>query len=229
MSSADRKTRASSHGSRTLAVAAWALSSEDRAFALRLASRTGLSSVRYLPSMEQFHVPDIARNATMPRLTLDQPEALLRQDEEIDLVDGSVIGLELEIGPRPVGIVVGQTGTHEIKSVSLVVVLRRSDDLPAWGFHASLSANGNWSSCGQSFCSPLPWRSFNFLQHRIEVFPAKQTVVVHRMPVSDDLSRRFPVPKGIRRHAEVIGCFGDPEIIPQLDHTTVSPRINHAS
>ena len=42
-------------------------------------------------------------------LHLDQPEALLGQDEQIDLVDGPVVGLELEVGPGPVRVVVGQT------------------------------------------------------------------------------------------------------------------------
>ena len=204
-------------------MAAWALSSEDRAFALRLASRTGLSSERILAVLEQCPGADIARNAAAPRLALDEPEALLRQDEQIDLVDGPVIGLELEIGPRPVRIVIGQTGSDEIQSVSPcsycdgVMIFQRGDSMrhllpTATRLHAAhhfaLRCRGGRSS---------------FLQHRIEVFPAKQTIVVHRMAMSSDLSCRFPVPKRIRRHAEVVGRLGDPEIIPQLGHTTVSP------
>ena len=56
-SSAERKTRASSHGSRTLLTAGWALSRDERAFAFRLARSTGLSSERILPSCERVHVP----------------------------------------------------------------------------------------------------------------------------------------------------------------------------
>ena len=56
-SSADRKTRASSQGTLTLATADWALSSEERAFALRLASRTGLSSDLTLPSSVRVQEP----------------------------------------------------------------------------------------------------------------------------------------------------------------------------
>ena len=37
-----------------------------------------------------------------PALDLDQPEALLGQDQQIDLVDGPVGGLELEVGPGAV-------------------------------------------------------------------------------------------------------------------------------
>ena len=134
-SSADRKTRASSHGSRILLTADWALSSEDSAFALRLASRTGLSSERSLPSWEQVHVPVSPADAAAPRLALDEPEALLGQDQQIDLVDGPVVGLELEIGPRPVRIVVGQTRSDEVQATPFPLVLRRRDDVPAWRFH----------------------------------------------------------------------------------------------
>ena len=40
---------------------------------------------------------------------------------------------------------------------------------------------------------PLPWPSLIFLKQCIEIVPAKQMVVIHRMPVGQDLSCRFPL------------------------------------
>src|SRR5262249_40888797 len=70
-----------------------------------------------------------------PRLALHEPEALLRQDEQINFVDGPVSGLELEVGPRPIRIVVGQTRSDEIKTTPFPLVLRWRNDVPAWRFH----------------------------------------------------------------------------------------------
>ena len=136
--SADRNTRASSQGTRILLTADCDLSSEDRAFALRLARRTGLSSEWSLPSWERVHVPVSPVDSPCPRLALDEPEAHLGQDEQIDLVDRPVAGLELEIGPRPVRIVVGQTRADEVQTTPFPLVLRGRDDFPTWRFHAEL-------------------------------------------------------------------------------------------
>ena len=86
----------------------------------------------------------VARDSTAPRLALDEPEALLGQDEQIDLVDGPVIGLELEVGPRPVRIVVGQTRADEVQTTPFPLVLRRRDDLPAWRFHEIPARPTGW-------------------------------------------------------------------------------------
>ena len=164
----------------------------------------------------------LARDPTLPCLALDQPEALLGQDEQIDLVNGPVIGLELEIGPRPVRIVVGQTGRMKSRA-SRSFVLRRSDDFPAWRFHAHLLPTAIRLHAAHHLLS-------------VAVAGAQPYSAPHRdLPAetgdsrSPDAgerrsSRRFPVAKGIRRHAEVVRSLGDPEIIPQLGHTTTSPE-----
>jgi hypothetical protein len=67
----------------------------------------------------------------------------------------------------------------------------------------------------------------NLTQQQIEILWPKETVSVHRMAMSRDLPRSLPVAKGIRRNPEVVGRLGDPEIIPQLGHSTVSASIDH--
>jgi hypothetical protein len=71
-------------------------------------------------------------------------------------------------------------------------------------------------------CRPL-----NLTQQRIEILLPKEAVSVHRMAMSSDLPRSLPIAEGVRRNAEVVGCLGDPEIIPQLGHTTASTSIDH--
>ena len=102
----ERRRRTGRRGRRATAAepcstADWALSSEDSAFALRLASRTGLSSERSLPSWERVQVPVSPVDAAAPRLALDEPEALLGQDEQIDLVDGPVARSGTRNWPTP--------------------------------------------------------------------------------------------------------------------------------
>ena len=66
----------------------------------------------------------------------------------------------------------------------------------------------------------------NLTQQGIEILPPKEAVSVHRMAMSSDLPRSLPIAEGVRRNPKVIGCLGDPEIIPQLGHTTVSTSID---
>ena len=71
-------------------------------------------------------------------------------------------------------------------------------------------------------CIPL-----DLTQQGIEILPPKEAVSVHRMAMSSDLPRSLPIAEGVRRNPEVVGCLGDPEIIPQLGHTTASTSIDH--
>ena len=77
----------------------------------------------------------ITRNTTGPALDFDQPESLFGQDQKIDLVDRTLVGLEFEIGPRPVRVVIGQSGADKIETAPFPLVLGRRDDVPAWRFH----------------------------------------------------------------------------------------------
>src|SRR5262249_29860134 len=78
----------------------------------------------------------VAIDAAAPCLGLDEPEAHLRQDEQIDFVDGPVAGLQLEVSPGSVRIVVGQSGADEVQTTPFPLVLRQRDDAPTWRFHA---------------------------------------------------------------------------------------------
>ena len=63
-------------------------------------------------------------------LDLDEVEALRRQHEQVDLVDRTVVGDELEVRPRAVRVVIGQPVAHERERVPLPGELRVRDRLP---------------------------------------------------------------------------------------------------
>ena len=77
------------------------------------------------------------------------------------------------------------------------------------------------------FFRPMRGSPLNLTQQRIEILLPEEAVSVHRMAMSSDLPRPLPIAEGVRRNAEVVGCLGDPEIIPQLGHATVSTSIDH--
>ena len=91
ISGSDRKTRASSQGIGTFWAAILGFRSDERALALRLASRTGLSTESPLALLVgPGPGAGVPLDPAGPALDLDQPEALLGQDQQVDLVDGAV-------------------------------------------------------------------------------------------------------------------------------------------
>src|SRR5262249_21726646 len=77
----------------------------------------------------------VALDPTRPALDLDEPEAFAREDQGINLIDGPVARLELEVGPGAERVLVGQAGAHEIQGTTLVLELRGCQDLPVGGHH----------------------------------------------------------------------------------------------
>ena len=75
--------------------------------------------------------PLVALHDSGPALDLDEVEALRRQDEQVDLVDRPVVGNELEVRPRAVGVVIVQPVAHERERVPLPRELGVRDRLPA--------------------------------------------------------------------------------------------------
>src|SRR5439155_18752161 len=59
--------------------------------------RPELAVLRYAPR------PSVTPDTTGPSLTFDQPEPLLGQYKQINLVDCPILRLELEVSPCPVG------------------------------------------------------------------------------------------------------------------------------
>src|SRR5262249_7041030 len=72
----------------------------------------------------------VAVDAAGPALDLDEEEPHWGEQEQIDLVDAAVEGDELEVGPGPVGLVVGPAVADEVEGVPLPGIPRLRDGDP---------------------------------------------------------------------------------------------------
>src|SRR6266705_2128935 len=91
---------------------------------------------RDFPAIGPLVAPELTRTTqdTGPGLDLDQEEAPAADDEEIYFVDGAVLGDELDIGPGPVGLEIGQARSDEREGVALVRPWGGPLS-PKWWFH----------------------------------------------------------------------------------------------
>ena len=109
------------------------LAAQERDQLLRLAVRQQQRVVHRLNTTAAAPrpCPLVALHDSGPALDLDEIEALRSQDEQIDLVDRPVVGNELEVRPRAVGVVIVQPVAHERERVPLPRELGVRDRLPA--------------------------------------------------------------------------------------------------
>src|SRR5262249_46510711 len=82
---------------------------------------------------------------TGPAFNFYEPEALLGEHQQIDLIDRPIGCLKFEIGPGAVRVVRRKFGPDEIQRASLPFVARRSNNRPACS--------------SQATCLGLPWRT----------------------------------------------------------------------
>ncbi|MDQ3431705.1 MAG: hypothetical protein M3467_05715 [Actinomycetota bacterium] len=73
----------------------------------------------------------VAGDPAAPVLELDQVQAVARQHEEIDLIGRAVVADELQVGPGPVGVRVGDEVADGEEAGALVRELRWGDFYPA--------------------------------------------------------------------------------------------------
>ncbi len=79
--------------------------------------------------------PSVARDPPGAALELDEEQAHLRQDQEVNLVDGAGVRDELEVGPGAEGFLVGEPLSDEVQAPALVLVARMGDRLPVPRHH----------------------------------------------------------------------------------------------
>lgn len=74
---------------------------------------------------------DVAVEDARPALDLDQEEPHRGQNQRVDLIDRAVVGHELEVRPRHVGLVVGKSRPQVFQRLRLPSRLGGRDGFPA--------------------------------------------------------------------------------------------------
>jgi hypothetical protein len=99
------------------------LALQERPEPLRLAvgedERVLDGAFRTVRSAEPPHLV-VAEEGARVRLDLDEEDTGGGDGEEVDLVDGAVVGDELDVGPRPVGLVTREPLAHERQGLTFV-------------------------------------------------------------------------------------------------------------
>ena len=196
-SSADRKTRASSQGSFTFSTADWALSRDERAFALRLARMTGLSSDLDLAALDASPGARIPRDPAFPRLA-SRPARSPAWSGRADRPHRSPRHRPgTRSWTRP------GTGSWSGSAVRMKSSARRSHSY----FEGVMIFQRGDSML--SFDPTPPDRDHELLgfnpvrrplhlrQQAIEILLPNQAILIHRMPVGNDPSRPLPTAESV--------------------------------